>query len=335
MAKKQATKRGFDWRTYTKPARLLSDDQEAAFINGVLAPLLAWPTSHYASRFEIRPHQAAIYLQGTMLLRIRGAEQPFVGEIDANVRLPRTERSGAERLETWALTTTADVAVCLAELDSLAALTTQFALSSELGERAVLHAFASANEGAEDSDFVVVDTEYQYGHRRFDFLAMKRAEGVGGFPGFTTPRLVVGQFKSGGRPLAGATGLSAYTSDFAEFARALSGTHLQQAKKELDELVGQKQRLGLFPAEIPFRHFTADDPEYLVVFAVADVSDPALDAPIAELHDRLVARHYQPELLRLASVGFGPAMPAGSLKLSAECAMPYKAFKSYRRGLRS
>ena len=335
MAKKQTTKREFDWRSYSKPPRLLSAAQESELASGVLAPLLTWARFRDDVRFEIRARQAAIYLLGTLLLRIRGAEQPFRGEIDANIRLARTERSGAERLESWPLSTPAEVALCVSELDALAALTARFAAHAEPVERAVLHAFAGANGGFEDSDFVVVDTEYQYGHRRFDFVGMKRAEGVSGFPGFTTPRLVVGQLKSAGRPLTGASGLASHASDFAEFARALSGTHLQRAKVELDQLVGQKQRLGLLPEEIPFRHFTADDPEYLVVFSVADVADPAFDAPIADLHDRLVARHYQPELLRLASIApRGATESAESLELRAESAMPYKAFKSHRRSLR-
>jgi len=332
MAKKQATKREFDWRSYTKPVRLLSDDQEAAFAGGVMSPMLEWALSHQGVRFEIRARQAALYLHGTMLLRIRGAEQPFVGEIDANIRLPRAERPGAEKLETWELSTADQVARCVAELDSLLELTEDFSLSAEPTERAVLHAFAQGNTGAEDSDYVVVDTEYQYGHRRFDFVAMQRAEGVSGFPGFTTPRLVVGQLKSAGRSMAGSAGLAPYAADFAEFARALSGKHLQRAKAELDALVAQKQRLGLFPESIPFRHFTADDPEYLVVFAGVAVGESSLDAPIAEMHDRLVARHYQPDLLRLASVG--PTDSTEALSIHADDALPYKAFKSYRKSLR-
>lgn len=332
MAKKQATKREFDWRSYTKPARLLSDDQEAALSGGVLAPVLAWARTHAGVRFEIRARQAALYLHGTLLLRLRGAEQPFVGEIDANVRLPRAERPGAEQLEAWPLSSADDVARCVAELDALAELTERFSRDSEPTERAVLHAFATENYGSEGADFVVVDTEYQYGHRRFDFVAMKRAEGVSGFPGFTTPRLVVGQLKSARRPMTGTAGLAPYAADFAEFARALTGEHLQRAKTELDELVAQKQRLGLFPREIPFLHFTADDPEYLVVFAGVDVGDAGLDVPIAELHDRLVARHYQPDLLRLASVG--PLGSPEALALHAEDALPYKAFKSYRKSVR-
>ena len=96
MAKGKSTKREFDWRTYTKPARLLTEDQEQAFARGELAPLLKWALQTPGARFEIRARQAAIYHNGTLLLRIRGAEPPFLGEIDANVRLPRADRAGAE-----------------------------------------------------------------------------------------------------------------------------------------------------------------------------------------------------------------------------------------------
>ncbi len=106
MAKGKSTRREFDWRTYSKPSRLLTAEQEQSLSDGVLSPLLAWARRHNDSvRFEIRSRQAAIYHSGTLLLRIRGAEPPFFGEIDANVRLPRQKRTGVERLETWPLST--------------------------------------------------------------------------------------------------------------------------------------------------------------------------------------------------------------------------------------
>jgi hypothetical protein len=179
---------------------------------------------------------------------------------------------------------------------------------------------------------VVVDTEYQYGKRRFDFVGMKRAEGVAGAGGFTTPRLIVGQFKTAGRPLSGATGLAPTASDFAEFATALGGEHLRRAKAELGDLVAQKQRLGLLPGSIPFRHFTADAPEYLVVLAGFDPADPGLDEPVASVHERLVARHFSPDLLRFSAVG-GSENPE-SLRLGENDELSYREFKGMRRRLR-
>lgn len=331
MAKKSNTKREFDWRSYTKPVRLLSEDQETALSVGVLSPLLSLARDRADARLEIRARQAALYCRGTLVLRVRGAESPFVGEIDGNVRLPRAERSNTEQIETWPLSSADEVAAVLAEVVSLCDLTATFADGTELPERGVLHSFAEANS-AGDGDLVVIDTEYQYGKRRFDFVAMKRAEGVAGPGGFTTPRLVVGQLKSAPRPLGGTSGLSVYAADFAEFARALGGTHLAKAKDELGELFAQKQRLGLVPADIPFRHLTEDDPEYLVVLAGFSAADEGLDPPLIEMHEKIVTRHYRPELLRLADVG--DPRSATALRLSAADLMTYREFKGYRKRLR-
>ena len=330
MAKKSSTKREFDWRSYTKPARLLSDEQESALSDGILAPLVRLALVRSDLRLEIRARQAAFYCGGTLILRVRGTES-FIGEIDANVRLPRAERTNAEQIETWSLVTPEEVAACAAEIESLCAMTASFADANVTPERGVLHAFADANSTG-DGDLVVIDTEYQYGKRRFDFVAMKRAEGVAGLGGFTTPRLMVGQLKSAPRPLGGTSGLSVYAADFAEFARALGGTHLAKAKEELADLFAQKQRLGLVPADIPLRHLTEDDPEYLVVLAGFSAGDEALDPPLIEMHEKIVTRHYRPELLRLADIA-DPKDPA-QLRLSAANLMTYREFKGYRKRLR-
>lgn len=331
MAKKSSTKREFDWRSYTKPARLLSPEQESALLDGLLSPLLELALTRNDLRLEIRSRQAAFYCLGTLVLRVRGAEEPFVAEVDTNVRLPRAERVGPEQLETWPLSSPQEVSAVVAEVVSLCELAATFSDPTVPSERAVLHAFADANSSA-DSDLLVLDTEYQYGKRRFDFVAMKRAEGVAGPGGFTTPRLVVGQLKSAPRPLGGTSGLPAYASDFAEFARALGGTHLAKAKDELAELFAQKQRLGLASGDIPLRHLTEDDPEYLVVLAGFSAGDEALDPPLIEMHEKIVTRHYRPELLRLANAQ--NPLNAEDLQLTADDMMTYREFKGYRKRLR-
>ena len=331
MAKKSNTKREFDWRSYTKPARLLSPEQEVALAEGVLAPLLKLALERPDVRPEIRARQLALYCRGAMLFRVRSGEAGFVGEIDANVRLPRSERSGNEQLETWPLDTDEDVLSAVTELNTLCELTASFADPAEPSERGVLHAFADANTSG-DGDLVVIDTEYQYGKRRFDFVAMKRAEGVAGPGGFTTPRLVVGQFKSAPRPFAGSSGLAPYVADFADFARALGGSHLALAKTELADLFSQRQRLGLAQADIPLRHLTEDDPLYLVVLAGFPVADAMLDTPLVEMHEKLVAKHYSPDLLRLTAIE--DLVDPAHLRLSADELMTYREFKGYRKRLR-
>ena len=331
MAKKSNTKREFDWRSYTKPARLLSPEQEQSFAEGTLAPLLKVAHDRWDVRPEIRARQLAFYCRGTMLLRVRGADDALVGEIDANVRVPRAERSGTEQLETWPLTTAEEVRAAATELSALCDLTASFADPADVSERAVLHAFADANASG-DGDLVVIDTEYQYGKRRFDFVAMRRAEGVAGPGGFATPRLVVGQLKSAPRPLGGSSGLAPYVADFADLARALGGSHIALAKSELADLFAQKQRLGLVPDDIELRHLTEDDPLYLVVLAGFFPGDPMLDVPLAEMHEKLVAKHYSPDLLRLSAVEDASAQ--AQLHLGADAFMTYREFKGYRKRLR-
>ncbi|MEI7814211.1 MAG: hypothetical protein WCJ13_05425 [Coriobacteriia bacterium] len=338
MAKSNPKRREFDWRTYVKPSRLLTPAQEEAFADGVLAPLLAWARTSDSARFEVRARQAAIYHAGTMLLRIRGAEQPFVGEIDSNVRLPRDERAGAEHLETWPLSSADEVAAAVAELGILAQLNDTYRAANNPSERGMLHAFATANDGRSGTEarYIVADTEFQYGKRRFDFVGMRRAESVGGLAGFTTPRLVFGQFKSSNRALSGSSGVVAHAADFADFAQALGGTHLEAARTELDELVQQKLRLGLLAHDLPFRHFTEDEPEYLVVFCDYDLASVSLDVPLAEMHDKLVARHCRPELLRFVGIDSGDgSMATPAPTLGAEEALNYREFKRYRKQLRS
>jgi hypothetical protein len=337
MAKRKPSRREFDWRSYTKPARLLTPAQECSFVDGLLAPLLHWAQSNDSVRFEIRSRQAAIYHAGTLLLRIRGAEAPFVGEIDENVRLPKEERSGAERLETWPLSSDAEVGAVLVELAALRDRNEPGGADAPLSERGALHAFAAANDGllGDRSRYIIADTEFQYGKRRFDFVGMRRAEGVGGIAGFTTPRLVFGQLKSDGRSLAGSSGLVAHAADFADFAQALGGAHLAAARTELDDLVQQKLRLGLMDAGIPFRHFPEDDPEYLLVFSGHDLASEALDAPLAEMHDKLVARHCRPELLRFVGLPAVDCEGVSPLWLGSEEASSYREFKSRRKRLRT
>jgi hypothetical protein len=337
MARHKSTRREFDWRTYTKPPRLLSAEQEQSFAHGLLSPLLAWTRVRDSVRFEIRARQAAIYGSGTMLLRIRGTEPPFFGEIDANVRLPRSKRTGTERIETWPLSSADEVLASTAELDVLRNLSESYSAGEGPSERGALHAFATANDGRTDAETrcIVADTEFQYGKRRFDFVGMRRADGVGGLAGFTTPRLVIGQFKSGGRPLSGTSGVVAHAADFADLTQALGGAHFAAARGELGDLVAQKLRLGLL-GDIPFRHFTEDDPEYLVVLTGYDLSSAALDAPLAEMHDKLVARHCRPELLGFSGLGsVGDALTGNALALGAADALNYREFKRYRKQLRT
>jgi hypothetical protein len=337
VAAKKSTKREFDWRSYTKPARLLSPEQEAALLGGVLEPLLRLALDDPALSLEIRARQATLYSRGASLVRLRGAEAPFIAEIDANLRLPKAERAGAEQLETFSLATAADVSALLGELESLGAVIERWAAGEPApSTREHLTRFAAANNGADEGDeLIVVDIEYQYGRRKFDFIGMRRAAGVGGLGAFSTPRLVIGELRSPGRPLTGNSALSGFGSDAAEFAHALAGEHLIRAKAELADLIAQKVRLGLLPEDLPFMRFTEDLPELLAVFTDPNFAEPELDAPIAELHDKLVARRFPTELLCFTATGEAAAAYGGDAepRVWEDDVMAYRAFKGFRKRL--
>ena len=336
MSAKKSTKREFDWREYSKPARVLTTAQESELLGGFLRPLLDLALADTALNLHIRARQATLYHRGVSLVRLSGAEPPFTAQIDANLRLPRAERTGAERLESWPLSDAESVSKLLGEVRALC----EFAdsLAAEEGAtpaRNVLMRFAEANgpHVSHSAELVVVDVEYQYGKRRFDFVAMRRATGVGGLGAFTTPRLVIGELFTGDRAPSSPAGLTTFGAEAAQFAHALSGEHLERAKTELTALAAQKIRLGLLAPDIPFSHFAAGSPELLVAFTTPSFSDASIDAPIAELHDRAVARHFPAELIEFAAVGDARPDDDHSLEVAEDDVLPYRAFKGMRKRL--
>jgi hypothetical protein len=334
MTAKKNTKREFDWRSYSKPARLLLGEQETALRAGVLRPVLELCLAPSEPRLdlEIRARQAAIYYRGAPIARITGTSAPFCGAIDVRFASPRHERPDAEQLETTVLADAPSVDAFVANLQrSVHALDGFSASEGETpSAREELLRFADANrQNAAELEILVVDIEYQYGRRKFDFVAMRRAAAVGGVGAFTTPRLVLGEVYSGHRPPSAAAGLTSFGADGAEFAHALRGEHIERAKAELGELALQRMRLGIL-GEAPFARFTEGVPEVLVVATSPEIVDPDLDAALAELHDRTVARHFPPELLRFALAGRARGVD-GSFAVGEDDVLSYREFKAARR----
>jgi hypothetical protein len=335
MAGKRSTKREFDWRTYTKPVRLLTREQEEALGSGVLHPLLELALAGRGVSLEIRARQASLYYRGFSLARVGGQDAAFSASVDANLRVPRAERPGVERLEAWPLESAVQVSAFVAELGQMCALLDGFAAGEPPSAREDLAAFARANrQTPEVAELIVVDIEYQYGRRRYDFVGMRRAQSVGGAEAFSAPRLVIGELHTGAKSLRRGSNLTSFGADAAEFAHALAGEHLARAKAELAESEWQRERLGLSP-QTPFARFADGMPELLVAFADPSFTQPASDAPLSELHDRLVARRFPTELLRLAAIGASrPETDDLSLAVGAADLLDYRAFKGMRKRLR-
>jgi hypothetical protein len=319
---KKPPKRQFDWKTYSRPARRLSDEQEAAFADGLLEPVLRFSTATPGASLEIRARSASIYSRGTLLVRI-GGDGPFIADLE-----PLGDRA-AEKRE---LSDAVDVSELVDELERRHAELSA-GDSGPCNRRDYLQTIAAANSGTADGltlgQYLVVDLEYTYGKRRYDLVALKRTEGVTGPGGFANPRLVFVDVRAGDQTLTGPAGLEAVGADLAEFAKALGGSHLDLARFEVAELVAQKVRLGLLPPELDVRAIDEGWPELLILFAEYDtLADRRHDPTIAGLHDRLVARHFPPTRLRFAEIS-DVSNPDEAL-LEFDCAMDYRGFKDYR-----
>lgn len=323
MAKKQTTKRAFDWRTYSKPTRLLSSSQEEAFASGLLAPILEWTVSDPRSRFEIRSRSASLYHRGVNLGRVTG-EGPFSTE------LVTAEGEAPERVE---LMDAQGVSALLERLGAVRATidAAADAPGAARNHRSYAASIACANKGTDlaADALIVVDAEHALGRRRLDLVALLRSEGVSGPGGFANPDLVFIDVRVPGQSLTGQIGLEAIADDLADFGKALSGEHRRRTAAEITELVAQKVRLGLLPAELEVRMVAETLPHLLVAFAAADPTPTANDAAIIGLHERLSSRHYPTHRLWFAHFTEVPEDGDG-LTLEEGDAMDYRAFKAYR-----
>ena len=167
--------------------------------------------------------------------------------------------------------------------------------------------------------------EYTYGKRRYDLVALSRSEGVTGPGAFSSPRLAFVSVHRGAA-LTGSNSPAAVGVDLADFAKAVGGTHLERARVEITDLVAQKQRLGLLPADWEFRGVAEQFPEFIVLMVADDVSGEAHDKAAIETHERLTAKHFPTDLLRFAHVR------ECATALGADDLLAYRAFKEYRRG---
>lgn len=348
MAKKPSKKQ-FDWRTYSRPDRLLTPEQEDAFSpGGLLAPVLELALGDPRIHFQIRARSAALYYRGTALARIKGDFAPFAAEFEAppGAPAPRTPLETAADVEAL-LATLAEKRAALDEAADSGSTSDADTTGAVAGgpvprpERDYLLAIAGSNPPADadalyGGELVVIDLEYTYGKRRYDLIALRRVEGVSGLGGFAHPRLVFIDARVASQPLGGQMGLDAVAGDFADFAKALGGSHLARAKGELLDLTEQKVRLGLLPADLEVREIADGLPEFLVLFAgYPNVADRTSDAAIIGMHERLALRHFPTEQrLRFANLPSVPDVPDASLALGEDDIVSYRQFKEFRQHAR-
>lgn len=320
MAKK-STSRQFDWRSYSKPARLLTEAQEEALIDGVLRPLLDEVGAQPLMRLDIRAASASIYYRGASIARLTG-NGPFAIELDSGGRID--------------VASSADADAAIEALRADRAAVDSALESAERNERSYEQAIAAANAGHAlfTDELIVIDLEYTYGKRRYDLVALHRREGVTGPGGFANARLAFIDLRVPGQSLVGGGGLASVGADFAEFVKALSGEHLDRARTEYTDLISQKQCLGLLPSDLEFRGFTEELPELFAIFAEVPIENTANDVALQELHERLTARHFPTERLRFVSLPDVPEDGHGAT-VAEEDVFDYRGFKAYRQAQRS
>lgn len=328
--KTPGAKSSVDWTGYSKPDRILTDQQEAAICGGILRPLLDYAVSDPELRFDIRARKANLYHRGASLLRLSGTSAPFSAEYDAHYRVALSERAD-DTAETVLLATETETSALTTKLSEVRKAMDTWIDDAPRTERSWLQSIAAANAGANawDDEYVIVDIEYAYAKRRFDFVAIRRVEGVTGPGAFANPQLVLGELKIAGQPLSGRSGLAQQAADFVDLAKAESGAHLQRVREEITRLIAQKRRLGLLPEDLDVRGFSESIPELLVLFAGVDIGGTQHDRGITELHDRLAARRYPTDSLRFAHLA-----DEDNLALTPTGSMTYREFKAHRQRLR-
>lgn len=328
MAKKKgsATKRAFDWRTYSKPPRLLSAEQESALTgDGDLVPLLAWTLSDPLTRFEVRARTVGIYHRGSSLARISGEPPRLSAEVEPGGGSPAARIA----IETPEAVT--------GLIEALEALRSSVDAEMESGaeprrHRSYVTAFARGNAGADlfADQIVILDSEYAIGRRKIDLVGVIRTEGVTGPGGFSSPALVFVDVRSPQRPVTGNNGPAAVASDLADYAKALAGEHRDRTGYEMVRLAEQKVRLGLAPTDLDIRSVREGMPWLVVAFCDIDPTDRACDSAIHELHDKLAAKHFPVEQrLRFVHLTSAPEDGEG-LAVGVDDLMTYREFKSYR-----
>lgn len=154
------------------------------------------------------------------------------------------------------------------------------------GEQAYSHAMAAANSGMDGlplGDYLVLDLEYQWAHRRLDMVAAKRRPTKKDAIGWAEPDLVLIEVKSENSACSGIAGLGDHARDYRDIITSSKGKHVQEIKLEYENVIAQKTQLGFLAKSLGFSRFSLSIPELLFVFVNLDPKHPSLVAPLCEV----------------------------------------------------
>lgn len=277
-----------DLDLYNKRPRLLHDDLERALLTGELQDVLNEVKRDPTLRLEIRNRCFNVYFQGGSLLRVSGAESSWEMHFDWRY-LPET---GGERPSDFQKECRSgeDCRAWVDQFDRLKKGMKAWWRSNPNKERCHCQEIATANGASVPvpaTDFCVIDLEYQWARCRFDLVAAKRRRTASDPEGWSQPVLVFVEVKSDPRACSGKAGMARHAMDYRDIIWG-PARQRERMKKEIEDVVRQKSRLGLISRNWPFGAFAREvEPELLIVF---DDLDPGLIMkPLADVGEVLTS----------------------------------------------
>ncbi len=252
--------------------------EQALLPGGMLRPILEAVVDDDRLRLDIRDRRFNVYFDGGSLMLVDGRkpswalhfdEKYFDGSSLAPPTLPLVLTSQEDK----------DARAWVRAFPRLIEGMQDWWMRHPRGERSDCQRMATANaaaSGSPKSDYLVLDLEYQWAQRRFDMVAAKRNPTASDPAGWAEPDLVFVEVKSKLGACSGSSGLAAHVADYQDIVRAGSGHCTQGIKIEYQNMIAQKKRLGLLDASFPFRRFSAQAPELLIVFFGIDPSTSGL-----------------------------------------------------------
>jgi hypothetical protein len=137
--------------------------------------------------------------------------------------------------------------------------------------------------GPPSGDYLVLDLEYQWAQRRFDMIAAKRRPTKKDATGWAEPDFVFVEVKSEYSACHGKSGLCDHARDYRDIITSSNGRHVKDIKREYENVIAQKMRLGLLDKSLGFSGFSPVVSDLLLVFVDLDPNVPQLIALLGDV----------------------------------------------------
>lgn len=280
-------KSNIDLLTYPKNPRRLSDNtMDELGAMGMLHPILEAVAQDPELRLDIRDGYFNVYYGGGSLLRLQKSRQGWEARFDEKyfrkmphqVNLPSATIASAADTRRW-----------VKAFPALIKVMDDFWTAKPNVERRHCQEIARANSGrfgTPPGDYLILDIEYQWAHRRFDLIAARKNPRMADPEGWSVPKLVFVEVKSKPAACKGSAGLYVHAQDYASIVGAGGGCRLNEIRGEYESVIRQKENLELIDRRLGFERFSVATPEFLLIFV--DLN-PDADSQIAKEMEKVRA----------------------------------------------